>query len=780
MTDLSDIEILHVDDDPKFLSVVADLLEAADSRITVTSAETPSEGIEQITTVAPDCVLTDYKLPGQTGIEFLQTVRESNPALPVILLTGKGNEDVASKAITAGATDYLQKKTALNHEQVLINRIFNVVEQHHASKRAASLQRIRSIVNDINQALVRSESRSAIETRACEIISDADPYRFAWIGGVDDESQSVTPRASAVVEEADLDSITVIVDETPTDRGPVETALRDRRVAVSQDVSEDPAFEPRRDEALDREYTSVAATPLAYEDTLYGELVVYADHPNAFNEHEQQLLAELGANIGQAIHSVALQTSLREERNRYQALFENAPTPVIAVDQSDPEYHRIINVNEAFTDVFGYSADEVIGSDVAEAVVPPGELENHKQYRQRALAGESIISEVKRETATGVREFLLHVVPFGTGDDDPAYTFAWYTDITERNERRQELERTNTVLQTMVDNLPIGVLIEDADRDIILANDRLGETLGVPIDGEELIGRDCAVAAEEIQHLFAEPEQFIEKTQTHLQQRDFVRNEQLTLADGRVLERDYVPYTLPGGPASLWLYRDITEQKQREEELQQQNERLEEYANIVAHDLRNPLNTAYGHIQLAQSEVDSEKLSSAANSIQRGFDLIDDMLTLAQQGQDVDTLRPINIDTEAIQCWETVATETATLEIESDRTINADPSRFRQLLENLFRNAIDHGGEGVTVQVGSLSDGFYIEDDGEGIPAENRESVFAAGYSTDSQGTGFGLAIVKRIAQAMDWEVTVTTSADGGARFEFRNVVVSQDSEDVN
>ena len=391
MTDLSDIEILHVDDDPKFLSVVADLLETADSRITVTSATTPSEGIEQVTTDTPDCVLADYKLPGQTGIEFLQTVRESNPELPVILLTGKGDEDVASDAITAGATDYLQKKTALHHEQVLINRITNVVEQYHASKRAASLQRIRNIVNDINHALVRSESRSAMETRACEIISDADPYRFAWIGGVDDDSQSVTPRASAVVEEADLDSITVIVDETPTDRGPVGTALRDRRVAVSQDVSEDPAFEPRRDEALDREYNAVAATPLAYEDTLYGELVVYADHPNAFSEHEQQLLAELGANIGQAIHSVALQTSLREERNRYQALFANAPTPVIAVDQSDPEYHRIINVNEAFTDVFGYSADEVIGSDVAEAVVPPGELGNHKQYRQRALAGESII-----------------------------------------------------------------------------------------------------------------------------------------------------------------------------------------------------------------------------------------------------------------------------------------------------------------------------------------------------------------------------------------------------
>jgi len=774
MTDPRDIDILHVDDDPEFLSVVADLFETADNRITVTSATSTSEGLERITTTTPDCVVADYQLPGQTGVEFLQTIRETNPELPFILLTGKGNEDVASNAIAAGATDYLQKKTAFDQHQVLINRVTNAVEQYRATQRASNLQRVRNLVNDINQALVRAESRSAAETRVCEIISDADPYRFAWIGDVDDATQEVIPRASAGIEEAYLDAITVTVDKTPTGRGPSGTAIRERRVAVSQDVSADPAFEPWRDEALDRGYKAVAATPLAHEERLYGELVVYADRPNAFTKDEQQLLSELGGDIGHAIHAVELKTSLREERNRYQALFENAPTPVIAVDQTDPEYHRIIAVNEAFSDVFGYSAEQVIGSDVADALVPPEGLDEHKQYRQRALAGESVIAEVKRETATGVREFLLHVIPFGTADDDPEYTFAWYTDITERNARKQELERTNTVLQTMVDNLPMGVLIEDADREIILANDHLGETLGVEMDGEELIGRDCARAAEEVQHRFADPERFIEQTETHLEQRDFVTNEELVLADGSVVERDYVPYGLPSGQASLWLYRDITEQKQQEQELQRQNERLEEYANIVAHDLRNPLNTAYGQLQLAQNEFDSERLSSAATSIQRGLELVDDMLTLAQQGKAVDALRPVDLETESTHCWETVATGAATLAIESEQRIEADPSRFRQLLANLLRNAVEHGGSDVTVRVGSLSDGFYVEDDGVGIPAEQRESVFEAGWSTDSDGTGFGLAIVKQIARAMGWKVSVTASDEGGARFEFRNVVTHE------
>jgi signal transduction histidine kinase len=93
-------------------------------------------------------------------------------------------------------------------------------------------------------------------------------------------------------------------------------------------------------------------------------------------------------------------------------------------------------------------------------------------------------------------------------------------------------------------------------------------------------------------------------------------------------------------------------------------------------------------------------------------------------------------------------------------------------LENLFRNAIDHRGSDVTVRIGSLSDGFYVADDGDGIPEDRRESVFEAGSSDDTDGTGFGLAIVKQIAHAMEGEVSVTASDDGGARFEFQNVVV--------
>jgi signal transduction histidine kinase len=108
--------------------------------------------------------------------------------------------------------------------------------------------------------------------------------------------------------------------------------------------------------------------------------------------------------------------------------------------------------------------------------------------------------------------------------------------------------------------------------------------------------------------------------------------------------------------------------------------------------------------------------------------------------------------------------------IDVDARIGADRGRLRQLFENLVRNAVEHGGDGVTVRVGELPEGFAVEDDGPGIDPADREGVFDAGYSTDRHGTGFGLNIVEQIATAHGWNLRLTESETGGARFEVTGV----------
>jgi len=217
------------------------------------------------------------------------------------------------------------------------------------------------------------------------------------------------------------------------------------------------------------------------------------------------------------------------------------------------------------------------------------------------------------------------------------------------------------------------------------------------------------------------------------------------------------------------IMRDITDQALREQELERKKEQLERFANVLSHDLRNPLNIASGRLELVREEHDDEHLGAISDAHDRMETLIDDVLTLAHEGDTVSDFARIHLPDLIEVCWFNVETDMATLGIETDHVIRANPSRLRQLMENLFRNAIDHGGEGVTVTVGNLADGFYVEDDGPGIPEEIREQVFEMGYTT-GQGTGFGLNIVERIATAHGWEVTIAERTDGGARFEFTGV----------
>lgn len=213
----------------------------------------------------------------------------------------------------------------------------------------------------------------------------------------------------------------------------------------------------------------------------------------------------------------------------------------------------------------------------------------------------------------------------------------------------------------------------------------------------------------------------------------------------------------------------------REQHHRQRREarRLEEFASIVSHDLRNPLQVAEGHLELAAEDCDSEHVDGAARTLDRMHRLVDDLLALATEGEGTLEVEPVDLAEMADRCWETVDSDGGTLETESAGTIRADPDRLQQLLENLLGNALDHGGPDVTVIVGTTDEGFFVADDGAGIPAEDRESVFEWGYTTAEEGTGYGLAIVEAIAGTHGWDVAVTESADGGARFEFTGVEVA-------
>jgi signal transduction histidine kinase len=215
-----------------------------------------------------------------------------------------------------------------------------------------------------------------------------------------------------------------------------------------------------------------------------------------------------------------------------------------------------------------------------------------------------------------------------------------------------------------------------------------------------------------------------------------------------------------------------TDLGERERRLQRERDRLEQFTSVVSHDLRSPLNVIQGRIELAREEHDSQHLADATDTIERMETLISDMLAIARGGKDVEEIEPIALSGVATECLRRVETSDATLRTDAEHIIRADPGRLKQLLENLLKNAIEHNADPVTITIGDLDDGFYLADDGRGVPADEREKVFETGYSTRESGTGFGLRIVTEVIEAHGWEISLTESAEGGARFEITGVEV--------
>ena len=241
------------------------------------------------------------------------------------------------------------------------------------------------------------------------------------------------------------------------------------------------------------------------------------------------------------------------------------------------------------------------------------------------------------------------------------------------------------------------------------------------------------------------------------------------------IERGAQDYLIKGDIDGNLLHRAIRyglKRHDQQQELRRQNERLERFAHVVSHDLRNPLGVAQGRARMID---DDEHLPAIKRSLDRMEEIIEDVLTLAREGEAVKETEPVALNELATQCWAQVETGDAALTTDDALTIAADPSRCQQLLENLLRNSIEHVGDDVSIHVGQLPDGFYVEDDGPGIPSEDREEIFEAGFSTNRDGTGFGLNIVKEVAEAHGWQVAVTNGTEGGAHFEFTGVTLLED-----
>ena len=461
-------------------------------------------------------------------------------------------------------------------------------------------------------------------------------------------------------------------------------------------------------------------------------------------------------------------TLTRENSVRFDTLTDVIDDPLYVLDATG----QFIYVNDAFIELTGYDRATILGSD-PELIKPPESAAAAEDHLARLLSStgpSSVTFEIEIETATG--ETIpctdhMGVLPY-SGDKFRG-SLGTLRDISEQKAREEAIREAKDQYQTLVEQNLVGLYLA-RDGELLYHNPPFAELFGYDPDTTDLTGRRLSslLAPADRQRL-AEM-----LADTEIGDRESIREPYVgQRIDGDTVDLQLLArgIELEGAPAVIGTVIDEQDQSTATPQLRAERNRLAEFASVLAHDLRNPLTVAQGRAELLATETDaSEHLGPLTESLDRMDAIIDDLLTLAKQGDTLGETEQVALETTATACWETVATADATLSIEDSQSLHADSSRLKQLFENLYRNAIEHGGNDVTITVGTLPDGFYIADDGPGIATADRDQIFSPGYTTAEDGTGFGLSIVDQVVRAHGWTISCVESATGGARFEITGV----------
>jgi PAS domain S-box-containing protein len=966
------IRVLHVDDERDVAELTAEFLERESDRIEVVTETSPADGADRLAAESIDCVVSDYEMSGTDGLAFLESIRDEYGDLPFLLFTGKGSEEIASEAISAGVTDYLQKETGTDQYTVLANRIENAVEQHRSRRAVEATEEkllqlaertddilfmfdgdwsellfVNSAYEDVwgqSIAELREDPESFLDAvhpedrakaqRSLDRLRDgeADAVEYRVRTG-DDDCRWVRGETKPIFDDdGTLDRITGFVRDV-TERKTRERELRARAEAMEAAtdgiaiLNEDAEFVFANDAHADvygfddPETLLGESWRVCYEDPSverfeaeilpaltetghwHGEMTVTA--ADGSTVHQELTLTRLeDGRIVCVVRDITARTERERELERYEALVRAVTDSISVVDETGTVEYE----NPAIEDLLGYEQSEIQGEHAFEYMHPEdrqrvmeqffdltaedGETTERVEYRMRhadgswrwleseasnrndpALDGYVITSRDVTERKARQRRLSEAQTVFDHAQDaiflvdvddgtfrvqrvNPAYedltglsvedlrgktpreivdeetaaeiearyrecveratpveyderiAFSgeprhWHTkiapvveggevvklvgatrDVTERVEREDRLAHQQSLLEAVIETSIDGVLVVNEDREYATWNQQFVDMWDMP---PELVGDESEPAGLEwVRDQLEDPESFREQVEYLYDNSGEESRDRVRLTDGRVFDRYSAPVegedTYFG---RVWFFRDVTDRVTYERELERQNERLDEFASIVSHDLRNPLNVATGRLELASEECDSEYLDDVERAHDRMASLIDDLLAFARAGSASMTTEAVDLAETCERRWDTVETGDATLVVDTAAVVRADENRLGELFENLFGNAVEHGStsslsqdseeavadeNGLTVTVGELVDGFYVADDGLGIPLDEAEAVFDRGYSTAETGSGFGLPIVREIATAHGWDVSLTDSESGGARFEVTGV----------
>ena len=703
------IHVLHVEDQPEFADLVAAVFERADERFTVETATGAGEALDRLARCEFDCVLSDYDMPGRDGIGLLEAVRETDPDIPFILYTGKGGEDVASEAISAGVTDYFRKGSVNEQSAVLVKRIENAVEQYRSRRELESSRHRFSL-------FFEQSPLGAVEWNEDFEFVRINAAAEAILGYDEDDLRGRSWRA--IVPESDREEVDGVVSELLDGSGGFHW--------INENVRKD------------------------------GERIVCEWQNRVVTDEHGDVIT-----VFSQFEDVTDRTKREEQRRMRSRALEEAPVGVTITDPTR-EDNPLVFANDRFEEMTGYEESAVLGRNCRFLQGEDTDPEVVAEIREGIDRREPVSVELLNYRADGTPFWnRVTVAPVEDGTGDVTNFVGFQEDVTDRVEREHELERYETIVQTVTD--PVYVL--DTEGRFVRVNDAMVDAMGYSRD--ELLGSHASLLVEEsavrrgealIRELLSAGRDRA-TMEVSLRTADGTRRQ---YSAGMALLREDGRFE-----GTVVVAHDVTE-------LREYQRRLSVLDRVLRHNLRNKMNVVLGHVEGLAGADDPSVAEGAA----RIREAANELLCLSESARQFEGV----FDADARQVGAVDVAALAGSVVEEARLAHpgADisavlpgeaPARahetFELALEELVENAVVHSDREeprveVTVRVGPDAVAVRVADDGPGLDELDRRALCRGIESPLKHTQGLGLWLVRWSVESADGELDVAENDPRG------------------
>lgn len=460
-------------------------------------------------------------------------------------------------------------------------------------------------------------------------------------------------------------------------------------------------------------------------------------------------------------------TAVRETEMRYRKLLAASPAPTLLLSDEG----EITYANGAAVSLFDADDESDLRGEKVFGLVHPEErplAENRVEslFERRQVSDPA---ELRVVTLDGSIRHVVGVSSFLELGDEPVGQVV-FNDVTEQVVIERELTETKRRYETLVEQNQVGIYVL-TDRRFVYVNPRFTEIFGC--EESAVIGKtpfDLTVPEDHDIVEAALATQPREAAASHTCRGIRADGEEIFVTfQGAHVEMD-------GDPAIIGTVVDVTREREQRQALERKTEQLNTFANVVTHDLQSPVNVALGRVDLARDTGEIDHLDQARDALVRVNEIVTDLSSLMRGGTVVDDVRPVDLDDVVASVVSTLGHDDLSVTVLASGRIHADEVALKRLLENLFKNAVEHGDGDPHVIVGVTDGGFFVEDDGPGIPERDRSTVFEPGYTTKADGAGFGMVSVQQIVREHGWQIAIEDGTDGGTRFEIDGVEFVEDA----